>query len=352
MRNYSGGIRLFNYSQTENRSSIDITSGQVQLTSSVTGGYITARGVGYITDDSSGAIINVEGLISKATIAEAVWDEPVKDHLISGTTGRSLGIQQFDGRVWIDINNGSTGTEFPKGTERSPVNNLTDAKIIAETNNLERIHINGDVSLNDNFSTYRFEADNPGSCTINLNGYTIQDAIFENMTITGDCSGYIWAYNIRALDVSSLQGFGNIVTFGGTTKIAAGSSFQASNWETFGSPNPAVCDLNNNGTLTLGQGGGLITVGNMTDASATLSMSGTYVLTLESTITSGSVLLGGSGSVTDNKTSSDLYVNLVVPRATWTQDITTITDASSAANILNTTPSKTTNKIVPFLFTD
>lgn len=37
----------------------------------------------------------------------------------------------FDGKVTIDVINGTFGTDYPIGTSRTPVNNLTDAKIIA-----------------------------------------------------------------------------------------------------------------------------------------------------------------------------------------------------------------------------
>lgn len=74
MRNYSGGIKLINKSGADNVS-IDLSSGNIILDSTVTNGIIVVRGVGTLIDNSTGTTVNNDGLMSKATVADAVADQ-------------------------------------------------------------------------------------------------------------------------------------------------------------------------------------------------------------------------------------------------------------------------------------
>lgn len=62
VRNYSGGIRFQNCA-TNDVISIDLVSGQVVLDNTLTAGDFTIRGVGKLTDNSNGALVNDGGLI-------------------------------------------------------------------------------------------------------------------------------------------------------------------------------------------------------------------------------------------------------------------------------------------------
>ena len=53
----------------------------------------------------------------------------------------------YGGGVWIDTISGSTGVAYPTGTPRYPVNNLTEAKSIANTRGFNKIFIVGDITL-------------------------------------------------------------------------------------------------------------------------------------------------------------------------------------------------------------
>ena len=76
MRGYSGGIEVINKTGPESVT-IDLNSGQVILANTVTQGVIAIRGVGALTDGSTGTtIVNTDGLLNQPLIAGAVWDEP------------------------------------------------------------------------------------------------------------------------------------------------------------------------------------------------------------------------------------------------------------------------------------
>ncbi len=90
MRNYSGGIEIINKTGADNVS-IDLTSGQVILDSTVTAGTIVVRGTGDLTDNSTGtATVTTSGLINSSTIASSVWDALIADHAVAGSFGEFI----------------------------------------------------------------------------------------------------------------------------------------------------------------------------------------------------------------------------------------------------------------------
>lgn len=89
MRNYNGGITLTNKSGSE-KVSIDLNSGQIILTNTITNGEIVIRGIGLLTDDSTGANVIEHELLSNHTIANHVWDSDTQEHLDEGSAGESL----------------------------------------------------------------------------------------------------------------------------------------------------------------------------------------------------------------------------------------------------------------------
>ena len=99
LRNYNGGIRLTNKSGSESVS-VDLNSGQIKLTNSVTNGDIVARGVGKLIEDATGDAIYsgtwngatiINETVSPHSIADGVWDKDISENETSGTFGEMLG---------------------------------------------------------------------------------------------------------------------------------------------------------------------------------------------------------------------------------------------------------------------
>ena len=89
MRNYAGGIELTNKSGTDDVS-IDLSSGQVTLDSTITNGTIVVRGTGNLTDNSIGATVITDGLLNQHEISSAVWDDLIADHQSAGSFGEFI----------------------------------------------------------------------------------------------------------------------------------------------------------------------------------------------------------------------------------------------------------------------
>tara|TARA_R110000850_G_scaffold84920_4_gene182287 strand:- start:1355 stop:3319 length:1965 start_codon:yes stop_codon:yes gene_type:complete len=127
LRDYYGGIGLKNYSGN-GQHSIDLSSGEVTLDPlTITSGTFVCRGIGKLTDLSTGN-----------RILTGTWNGGVTiyNEMINLSTIAEASV--YNKAIYIS-SNGSPGTSDPKGVERDPVNNLADAitlSLIRGTNKL------------------------------------------------------------------------------------------------------------------------------------------------------------------------------------------------------------------------
>ena len=220
MRNYTGGIKMKNIS-SGNTMSIDLISGQVKLDpATVTNGTIVVRGSGKVVNADTNEFIYTGvwnggvTVLSEANTpeqtAKIVWDESVGDHLIDGTTGRVMGIIQFGGEIYIDNVYGVTGTTFPIGTENTPVNNLDDAILIAQNNNIKILHFLSNYTLPDGTFIQDYTLKGSGILDTTLtfvsasSGCVILGCSFENATLTGNFTGVKFINNCIVKDLGSI----------------------------------------------------------------------------------------------------------------------------------------------------
>jgi len=90
MRNYNGHIEIKNKNGNE-PITIDLSSGQVILHNTVTAGNIIIRGIGELINNSTGTtIVNSSFLLNPNSITNAVLNEPVSNHLITGSIGEAI----------------------------------------------------------------------------------------------------------------------------------------------------------------------------------------------------------------------------------------------------------------------
>ena len=129
LQNYNGRIKLINKTGTE-QIQIALNAGHVWLDSTVTNGDIYIKGVGELDDDGS-ATVDATALISNASVADAVWDEPLSDHQTAGSAGQLvlalLGIGGENVKwsaISHDANNNMTGATITQYTDNTLVTPL------------------------------------------------------------------------------------------------------------------------------------------------------------------------------------------------------------------------------------
>jgi hypothetical protein len=79
IRDYQGGIKLINHTSGSDNMSIDMSSGQVVVDSTITTGTITVRGIAKVTDNSTGtAVVTDETETKKLTSIDSTTDLNLK----------------------------------------------------------------------------------------------------------------------------------------------------------------------------------------------------------------------------------------------------------------------------------
>jgi len=283
MRNYNGGIKLINKSGAE-KVSIDLNSGQVVLDSTVTNGEIVIRGVGKLTDNSNGATVNAGDLLRRESITEITWDT-----------------------IYIDTVNGSSGTSFPLGTAGNPVDNITDARTIADRQNISKYSIKGSVSLDQSYSNWEFlGAGSILNDSIALNGQTLSLCKFVDISISGSCtSSNIQCERCYLTNVSGIAGslidsaIIGTLTLGGVGSILGAQQLR-------GASLPTIIDINGaNRIFQASLFGGTFQINNSQAGSVVqLGLRWMESVTLDASNTGGTAILTGNGNLTDNSSMS------------------------------------------------
>lgn len=88
--NYTGIIIIENSTGTDNIG-IGLNAGRIVLDSTITGGNFILSGMGNFTDNSTSVTsLDTEGLLNTSTVANATWDKPAADHMVSGSFGELM----------------------------------------------------------------------------------------------------------------------------------------------------------------------------------------------------------------------------------------------------------------------
>ena len=190
VRNYNGGLKLINKDGADDVI-LDVNSGNIILDSTVTAGTIVVRGVGTLTDNSIGATVVSTGLISPDSVADAVMEEQTSEHTTPGSVGRLLGTLEkaVTGVVYIDVDNGVSGTGEGVGTRSNPVDNIADAFTIATALGARSFWIRGDLTLDRTVTDWRFEGVSSRGASLALANYDVGGCFFKGLALSGNGGG-------------------------------------------------------------------------------------------------------------------------------------------------------------------
>lgn len=268
-----------------------------------------------VTFEDGQYAVNLVGANSNVAEKTNVNQVSIRPQNSAGLTDTSsLQASAFQGQVALDITSSYAGTDYPIGLRNYPVNNLADAKAIADANGLKTILVLESMTLaaGDFTAGYIFRGDNPVTTTVTVDnpGPNVQNCIFENMRITGTLDGG------NVLDGCDIIGPLNYVNgeirncgITGTVTLGGGSqaSFIQCHSEVAGglpSQTPTI-DMGGSGQdmIVRGWTGGL-KVTNYTGGSAVSMDMHSGQVVVDSTVTGGDIYIRGLTRVTDNSGSS------------------------------------------------
>ena len=323
VRGWNGGLSLTNKTGATGATSIDLDSGQIIVESSVTAGEITVRGIGKLTNNSTGTtVINAE-ILDSANLNKTLF---------------------IDGRVYIDTTDGIAGTNFPLGTAVAPVDNITDALTIMHANELHGINLRGFITTAADLDGVDIIGGSGSSNIVGLlNGVTTNAAAFEQLIVYGEFNGLS---RVRSC-ILGTTGLGGVTELEGrvvdciinhTDGIIQKSSGAGTLLDncSFIAPDDPQITLNANGKgLSLRHCTGNILVTNKTDIEADqLHVDGAR-LEIAASCTAGTYNVSGSGVLTDNSAGTTVVDDMHSTKTTEVHRIMGL-DLSNAMTVTPT----------------
>ena len=251
---------------------------------------------------------------------------------VSVSSSNSAGLQDlstllsaaYNGEVCVDPVNGQSGTVVPIGTRGTPVDNLSDAKAIADANGIHQIRILKSMTIEtvDFSDGYSFTTDSAVTETLTFApSANIRNCDFLNCRIQGTLDGNNVYRQCVLLNVNYTSGFifqcsiNNTITLEPNAMLGALDCFSNT---LAGEPNPAI-DFNGSGQLLLRNYAGVIELNNHTaddaDGDVCIDMASGVVI-INSSCTAGFMPVRGIADVRDFSTGTcdvrDLTVNALV----------------------------------------
>lgn len=129
-------------------------------------------------------------------------------NLVDSSVAR-LDLDQLLASVYIDVDRGVAGTGEGIGTPTNPVNNIADAYLIATSKKLRSYTITGSLTLDQNYDHWTFtglSAHTDLSHALNINGYTVDQCVFNDLNMLGTMAGIVQARRCGLGVISGLDG--------------------------------------------------------------------------------------------------------------------------------------------------
>lgn len=365
-RNYTGGLEFVNMT-AGNVVSVDLVSGNLKLADSVTNGTIVARGVGKMVESSTGKYIPTglwnggvdinNDIMSKGTIADAVLDTSLIGYENDNTVADSLRTANYGGYIHIDVINGVSGSTYPVGTVKTPVNNIDDLNIILGDTGVEDVYVHGDITFGSGTTLQNVHIYGEGKQKTTFtfeDGSVYPNCSVFNSKITGvgfgvngfnDC--HVFNYSSSGLYPAS--GFVHFqeCLLEGTLKISSnysGTITVLDSWMIASDNVPPVIDMGNAMcSLQVRNLSGFIRIANSTEESNIRMFFNSGGVKLESSVTAGNFTFTGVGILFDESASVTSLINealmskTTVSEAVWDEDLSSHVEEGTTGRILSLT---------------
>ena len=292
IKNWHGDVKIINKTGTDDMEINMNSGGTVLIDSTVTNGLVRCTGSMKVIDNSvSPAVVDITEVAFPELTQYAAFEE---------------------GSVWLDPTTSNTGTKFPTGTKQKPVNNDSDAALIAANFSLFNITARSAVTITGTHSNVKFFGRSPRTTQITIDPTaTLFGCEFESMLLSGDLGGNGSAYftQVAMKNLDGIFGHAERCVFReGTIGILAGGLLMANKCAGVSAPNPGVdipiIDCNGTGRIAMRQFSGEAKIINKTGGNnCSLALLGATVI-LDSTVTAGNWIVTGTGVLIDNSTGT------------------------------------------------
>lgn len=313
------------------------------------GGVTLARVIeiinGYTVTFENGAYaVNLNGANSNIGDVVNLNSVSIRSNNSAGLTySKEIEDQSFsDGRVFIDTVSGSPGTDYPRGTTTSPVDNFSDAVAIDMARSLpNRYLLKGTLSLtSEDLSRTDWLGTTLPTDSIALGGSTVTDAHFERLLVSGAAVGSFTGRDCVLSNVSGFNGFLYGGAIGGTLTLAAGEAHIVNAHAAISGTGKITVDYDGQAVegFIPGWEGGLTIANHSNAASSTAIDMKSGEITIDATCTDGTIVVRGVGILTDNSGAGCTVINdLVDPDTQDLIEASTVGNATIAPDGLSVT---------------
>lgn len=315
-----------------------------------------------ITFEDGQYAVNLYGANSNIADVTNVNQVSVRSANSAGlVTSQAIEYGEYGGRVTVDVLNGESGTIYPIGTLRRPVNNLADAALISSYRGFNTYSIIGNITFDtgDNLEEITIVGQNAtrSNIIINAGSDTLNCEIIE-ARVTGNLDGGTILRNCVISNLNYINGFlFNCMIDPGTISLGGTDTAHFLNCYS-GVPgvNTPTIDMNGTGIedtplAIRNYNGGIKLIHKTGNASASIDLGSGQVI-IDSSCTAGTLVVRGDGKVVDelgnelfsgihnggltliNETTSGHLSPAAISNAVWDAPITNHTIVDSFGNFI------------------
>lgn len=232
---------------------------------------------------------------------------------ITQSVATLLELQQstsYGGYVVLDAVGGSAGTTYPIGQHQMPVDNLTDALAICAANGIEKIVVQGNLTLDqalpENFNISG--SSGTEQTIISLNGQTVNKCHFSTLYLTGAGVGQIDAEFCDLDTLSGVTGTFRQCGFSSSMTFTDGDYVFAYCYSEIAGTTKPILDFNGaDCAVSIRAYSGGLDIRNMSNANTAMTIDVISASILfASSCTAGSSVIRGVGDYTDNSAGMSL----------------------------------------------
>ena len=266
----------------------------------------------------------------------------------------------FEMSIWINTDNGVSGTDFPRGTPQMPVNNLSDALIIAVSRGIRTLTFMGDYTFVDGDQVVNYDIRGIGKTKTTLTfdeGSVLLNSRVRHCSITGASTGMVSFEDCFIRDFGSTSPVPVSQDIIIKECVLNGSIFLPSTYSGTLTVLDCWSDTHATGITNLDMGNSLATVAIRNYSGGIRILNNTqdnYIcvdllsggIILDETVTNGSIIIRGVGVLMDNSIGGTITNNILdknkIDEYVWDTNISehlidgstgrALSDAGSAGN--------------------
>lgn len=213
----------------------------------------------------------------------------------------------FNGNITINTTSGSAGTDYPLGTRSFPVDNLADARIIADRENFDEFEISGSITLDQEYVGFSWTGINSvGGHSLDFNNQDVSQGTFMNVDVSGTLPALTGEVELLDCVVGAVGNFVGKITnsrFEDNISFASGQTTIVKCNSSAPAAQVVIFDLQDTDAVVFIRGwDGFFQVSNIdhVDARFSVDMDSGQILFNASVINAATVSARGEGSITDD----------------------------------------------------